>query len=1202
MRILSLSTSVALLGLNVAMARANDCQSLQLSDGAAFTALSTLCNVGYPGGYGARQVESMAPQVPLNLGGTPAASVKSYDSQPVDTGYYDLVGNRYDNQGNLIAAAAPIPSKSTNTASPAPTPPPEGYHYETFALKPNSLGLKEGVRLVPDADNFGPQSTPTKETAQKPKDGLDGQPMPAQSTFADQPKPNLTSGNTAKPSEKNPIQQATPGNVPQTPAPDQKPLLTGDAKTSTPKDSTKIATQVTQTSPLAPNGYHYETFPLSPNSVPGFKGKEGVRLVPNADNFGPLPNATSINATVDKLNPGLNGLPMRAPSTFPDPQPQNSAASTPTLSPENNHNPVYAPGFSARDLLGRAMGDLPINGKDKIPYYDLANNVFDMKPVNGVKPTRWQDLDFAKNMPADLRKYFEDSGFRAGVYNINGKHILAFAGSEPLTHVSNLSQIAKDWWETDIKRDLGFNSKVGGALWNLALGTNKNWKDYQSDQTAIAQYVAAKLQKEYKDLQVTGQSLGGKNAAYTGALLKIPAVTFNATAVHFASGQAPRDPSYVLNFVIDQNIAKRTGSTIGNTITFDAGLTNTPAKYIPSKYISSNSSAELVKEGLLHQLVRFQEVYDNLKSNPKAGFSSLKVDANGYAEFTVGKQATLARPEGVVGSPLANATSATPGSTGSDPQQRPSVSTDRKSAETEKPAPAGKSASTDKSQPAGKSQRADKSQPVSKSPLTDKSEPTGKPQPTATYVHPTVTGFNQPRVIQAAFRQPGGISLTKAAAERMALNIDIDAITYRDGKIIIAGPQNAANKIDAALFLTAMRLACTPGDPFFSLDPVDGRAWQEQSRAAMDAAWKQAESSIKARLRSPFDVQTFSVQRDFAAIWAKIGSQYPELRAELVFRPEWLRETRFGEVLYKADVLLKELTVGIPVVTPGGPARMADIPGYIAPYKRGAARGLLVSKQTERQGWQGHRLWFDLMSQAGPDGPPAYEDPDANIDRNSNRALYATLKQRGLVDPPRPQPLQESTLYVENGIADISGVFPKMFILRHDAVTGRDIPGASPDLDLLSADVNKRTALYASAYQELRDLTGIFRAYIASTKIVKEEPDVCVKMPGELTGGEKVASALPEFHPSELFITAAYAQDSSAYRYSTSSSVSGGISLRGKQYYQQAVVEKETPLIAEIKRDLSAGVPLPEFKSASGRQYLAFDTRDPPRKIPIAAQ
>jgi hypothetical protein len=52
-------------------------------------------------------------------------------------------------------------------------------------------------------------------------------------------------------------------------------------------------------------------------------------------------------------------------------------------------------------------------------------------------------------------------------------------------------------------------------------------------------------------------------------------------------------------------------------------------------------------------------------------------------------------------------------------------------------------------------------------------------------------------------------------------------------------------------------------------------------------------------------------------------------RSVLVFHPEWLRETRFGEILYKADVLLKELSSGVSVLTPG-PLRAKSIKGYLA--------------------------------------------------------------------------------------------------------------------------------------------------------------------------------------------------------------------------------------------------------------------------------
>src|SRR5262249_38550762 len=270
---------------------------------------------------------------------------------------------------------------------------------------------------------------------------------------------------------------------------------------------------------------------------------------------------------------------------------------------------------------------------------------------------------------------------------------------------------------------------------------------------------------------------------------------------------------------------------------------------------------------------------------------------------------------------------------------------------------------------------------------------------------------------------------------------DIDAIAYRDGQIVISGPESKATKIDASLFLTSMRLACGAGDPFFSLDPVDGAAWQEQSQAAMDVVWKRMQDKIRSGVRGQFEVKTFSVRRDFASLWAEIGPKYPELRTRLVFHPEWLSETRFGEILYKADVLLKELTVGVPVVVPGGGMRAANVRDYIAPDKRAAVRGLLVPDQLRERGRPAYRLWVALTPGAGRGGPPTYENPDANIDPRSNRALYAMLKAQGYIDAPRPEPLQTSAFYGNGGVADLSRVYPKMFILRHDLASGQDIPG-----------------------------------------------------------------------------------------------------------------------------------------------------------------
>jgi len=96
---------------------------------------------------------------------------------------------------------------------------------------------------------------------------------------------------------------------------------------------------------------------------------------------------------------------------------------------------------------------------------------------------------------------------------------------------------------------------------------------------------------------------------------------------------------------------------------------------------------------------------------------------------------------------------------------------------------------------------------------------------------------------------PGGISLSMAAAMRMRLDIDLEGSYFKDGRIIVAGHRTSENHIDAALFLTALRASCEPGDPYFSLDADDGSAWLEEGRQLHDA--------ISARLRDNLHLSTF---------------------------------------------------------------------------------------------------------------------------------------------------------------------------------------------------------------------------------------------------------------------------------------------------------------------------------------------------------
>jgi hypothetical protein len=66
----------------------------------------------------------------------------------------------------------------------------------------------------------------------------------------------------------------------------------------------------------------------------------------------------------------------------------------------------------------------------------------------------------------------------------------------------------------------------------------------------------------------------------------------------------------------------------------------------------------------------------------------------------------------------------------------------------------------------------------------------------------------------------------------------------KDG-VILAGAADKNVKFDAAMLLTVTRLACEADDPYFSLDPDDGRLWQREADQAFGEAWTALQADIK---------------------------------------------------------------------------------------------------------------------------------------------------------------------------------------------------------------------------------------------------------------------------------------------------------------------------------------------------------------------
>jgi hypothetical protein len=487
----------------------------------------------------------------------------------------------------------------------------------------------------------------------------------------------------------------------------------------------------------------------------------------------------------------------------------------------------------------------------------------------------------------------------------------------------------------------------------------------------------------------------------------------------------------------------------------------------------------------------------------------------------------------------------------------------------------------------------------------------------------TSRSTTSPAITTNVVPSPGGISLNRAAAERMPLNFTLDGAYLVDGRLILSGPESS-DSIDAALLMTSVRAACENEDLYFSLDPDNGAVWLREGQEASHALWERIKQNFKTqpsqsdtrRTDGILQIATISARRDYPQIWDSLSQHYPNLQSRLVFKPEWLRQTRLGEILYRADVLLKELSYGVPVLEPG-PLRAKGVKGYAPADQRGIAQLLLSALEKKPSGvpeWTGTRLWFDLIPDPiqrvfmpGPHFGPAnfvpmpttavirpliytreIGKPPSPLDQ-----LQDLLLARGLLNtgPTEALPPQINT---DGGVVDLSRVSPRMFIRRHDQATGQDIPGNDPDLDDLARSVNAQIDAYVNAYHELRALSEVFRAYVAAVHLIGQTIDTCDRLRElPLLDTEKVAQPLPLHHPSELFITVG------SFEYSEQRTrilqpaqgfgISGGVSVAARPFLSDNLRSASTAITQVIQR----GVAQADIKKSAwqlgDRRFISFD-------------
>jgi hypothetical protein len=464
---------------------------------------------------------------------------------------------------------------------------------------------------------------------------------------------------------------------------------------------------------------------------------------------------------------------------------------------------------------------------------------------------------------------------------------------------------------------------------------------------------------------------------------------------------------------------------------------------------------------------------------------------------------------------------------------------------------------------------------------------------------------------QPARFAPGGISLSKAAAERMPLNLSLDSAYLEGDRLVLSGPGTNAETIDAALFLTALRATCEGADPYFSLDPDNMAAWMSEThqageefhaRTKADTGWS-LRKGARASTPSILNFRTVSASHDYPDFWRSVLVRYPNMRSRLVFKPEWLRQTRFGEVLYKADVLLKELAGGAPALDVAK-LRAAKVDSYRSATAFRAASSLLDKyyERSDTKEAKGGRIWYDFADTPRSPGEHAILSVAVAPQPYPRSELLTLVSQRGLLKDPAGVRLPS---YGESdGIVDLSQVFPRMYVRVRDPVTLKDGSGNYPGLDELVSEANTNPAKYAAAYREYQLLVEVFRAYAIAVRVKATRAGICRVVPKEILAAEKIDRPLPDYHPTELTETIAW------YEYSdrrmrraigTSGGLfQGGVSVGATSFMANAARRVvDTPLIREIRTEASVAPQENAWSSKAGRQFVAFRIDEYPEGVKV---
>lgn len=299
--------------------------------------------------------------------------------------------------------------------------------------------------------------------------------------------------------------------------------------------------------------------------------------------------------------------------------------------------------------------------------------------------------------------------------------------------------------------------------------------------------------------------------------------------------------------------------------------------------------------------------------------------------------------------------------------------------------------------------------------------------------------------------QPGGIKFSGERAEGLALMLDVTAVDFDPvhNRLVLIGSRSE-HPFDLEVFADVLRLAAEKYEPFFSLEPNDSVAWDQQgafvARLLRDRYGSPQEIATRIRSVSPPPLLLGDAKYYYATL-AEIdpdldreARQSHDLSVKVIFSPSWLRYSKVGWILYRADLAIKGIASGFVMrgsrVVPSPAWAMADF----------------------------DPIWLHTYG--------------ARQDNGAGRADFE---------------LDEVSAQATDTGVDLSEVRPKLYVTGRKTGTNQDTAPSDSDR-AISRHFTRHWRDYTDQLPELAELEEVYRAYVAAYYLVRNHPGLAEKI------------------------------------------------------------------------------------------------------------